>query len=107
MPVWIWLLLLLAIPNIAVVVSLVSRRVINSLLTAVLLLVVVWLLPVAALTFGWQGAAGFIDCRRCTDVQNATAVVLFYTPVIVGILLLTMVVSTIALKIGRTWLSRS
>jgi hypothetical protein len=107
MPVWIWLLFLLAIPLIAVVVGLVTRRVINSVLTAVLLLVFVWLLAVAAYTFGWQDADGFIDFWCCTDVQNATEVVLFYTPVIVGILLLTMVFSTIALKIRRTWLSRS
>jgi hypothetical protein len=106
-PVWIWLLFLLAIPLIAVVVGLVFRQVINSLLTAVLLLVFVWLLAVTALTFGWLDADGFIDCRRCTDVHDATAVVLFYTPVIVGILLLTMFVSTIALKVRRTWLRRS
>jgi hypothetical protein len=101
MPVWIWLACLLAIPLIAAVVGLASRRLLSSLLTAVFLLVFVWLFVVAALMTGWQDVRGFIDCgRRCTDAQDAVAVVLFYTPVIVGLLLMTMLVSTVALKLS-------
>jgi hypothetical protein len=99
MPDWISVVILVAIPLIAAVAGLAWGRVILGLLTVTGLLVVLWMLAVFAIAADWHHAGGFFECgRRCTDVQNTTSYVLLYTPVIVGVLLVTVLVSAFALK---------
>ena len=95
---------LLATAVLALVIGFFRRQLIAASLQAIAFFGALWLLTIAAITFGWYDIDGMIDCSpRCTRAQDAARVVLLATPAIAGALLLVALASAIA---GRLQLSR-